>query len=774
VETYYYYQHNWLQGPVSSERLRDLVQSGSIDDETPVWSPAYSGWISVKNVIENESEGAFVVFEDAAALQTQKLAASLHRPDLPSARNMLALRLAREQEFITGDQCSRCLREITEKPNPDLDLLEWLSERGWITASQKATLAMVLQRNATPRLIGGYEIIEELGRGGMGTTYKARQIAMDRIVALKVLQPKLGEDAEYVARFEREARMAARLNHENIATAYEVGSVGGQHYMSMEYVEGEALSDRLAKGGPMREEDAIPIILQICRALQAAYESELVHRDVSPKNIIIKPNGQAKLIDMGLAKSVKADASSFTAVGITVGTPAYISPEQALGKSEIDIRSDIYSLGCVLYEMLTGEPALMGTTVVETLTRHINEPVPPLRSKLPQASERISYVVARMTALKPEDRFQTPNEVIAALTADAETVHTAAAKLVTALPPVREQLAAWEGAEAVEVRLRPDQREYVHLVARALENRLAAMKVDAEAQGYIQTIFAELVANAFDHGCKGVKEGTVRIHMELNEAFFRLEVEDPGAGFPAAEMLERIKREPLNRERRRGIMQILAIAASLSYSPKGNLVKAVYYLPAGESGISIQVANEITYIEIKGKGDLALSEKFVKWVDTMDLTQPQRICLLIRTEWVSSMFVGAVGKLHTRVKEAGSALSVWVEHRSCFRILQQLGLSSFVRLYDSLEMAELALRYESVGAPSPSPAAAALAEARESAKKEEGSLSEPEQPRRRKPGGDSGRQSSGRTPRREVLNHGEAKSATVGWWEKLRRWLGRR
>ncbi len=693
----YYLQDNWLEGPVDADRLKVMIDEGAITQDNPAWTPTFETWTPCSNLLEPSDDETLVSFDDTSFMHTRDLVVQLERMDLPPPRDMLALRIAKEQELITSDQAERCLAEMMEATSEAIDLPRRLHARGWITASQRSHLQTVLDKDSVPKLIAGYEILEELGRGGMGTTYRAKQISMDRDVALKVLLPKLGQDRDYVRRFEREARMAARLNHENIATAYEVGSVAGQHYFSMEYVEGKTVAQMLKEDGRFDEEKAGNITVQVCRALQHAHEHEMIHRDISPKNIIVKADGKVKLIDMGLTKSTDPQASEFTTVGMTVGTPAYISPEQALGKDNVDIRSDIYSLGCVLFEMISGTPPLMGGSAVETLTMHIHTPVPPLKSKCHTASDLICHVVQKMTAMDPDDRFQLPQDVIDGFAADDKTVRMALHAAET-IVPVKKQLAQWVDDEPITITLPVSGRENTHRIAQKLEEKLLAAKADAEFQGYVQTLFAELVANAFDHGCKGLTDGVVRITLELNDAFFRIEVEDPGPGFEAEKMLQKIKNEPVDRERRRGIMQVMNLADSLTY-PSGNHAKAVLYRKSEGSGIVTRESDDIVYIEIKGKGDLALSEEFRRWVDKYSPRKPEKLCLLVRTDWVSSMFVGTIGKLNSKVKNFGCALSVWVEHRSCLKIMEQLGIRSFVRIYDSPETAKMALRYAKIGRP---------------------------------------------------------------------------
>ncbi len=697
----YYLRDNWLQGPITQEELKDRLQQNELEGLTPAWSLEHDGWIPARLfgvMSDNPSldDTALIDYGDTSSEASRTLAAEVELSRLPSPRQYLALRLAKDQELITEGQCQRALQEILENPNENEDLPRHLYARGWITQTQYHTLQSAIRSRSTADAIPGFEILETLGSGGMGTTYKARQISMDRVVALKVLLPKWSRDSNYVRRFEREARMAARLNHENIATAYEVGSFAGNHYLAMEYVEGQTLSARLADAGPFTEGESIRVIKSICRALQHAWQHSLIHRDISSKNVILRKDGVPKLIDMGLARTVGAESSIESTSGVTVGTPAYMSPEQALGREDVDIRSDIFSLGCVFYEMLCGEAPLTGETMLETLSLHINNRVPSVRETAPRVTELTARIIQKMTARDPQDRFQTPQEVIDAFASDVETIRETLPLEAIIVSPVASQIKSWEPDAPVEILLKPAWREYMHLVARKLDEHLEMAEVDPEFQGYVQTAFAELVSNAFDHGCKGVEEGLIKIRMELNDAFFRLEVEDPGPGFPAKEKLQRIKNEPVDRERQRGIIQLLHIVDLLEYSAKGNAVKTVLYRKSGGSGIFEQETDGIHFVQIKGKGDLALTELFKRWAEKYPLDAPRRICLMVRTDWVSSMFVGVLGKFHQCIRESGSAMSVWVEYLSCFRIMQQLGVTSFVRVYNSIDEATLDLRLSKV------------------------------------------------------------------------------
>ncbi|HEU4364649.1 MAG TPA: serine/threonine-protein kinase, partial [Candidatus Krumholzibacteria bacterium] len=223
--------------------------------------------------------------------------------------------------------------------------------------------------------LGNYEIIEQIGAGGMGEVFRARDTRLGRDVALKLLPPAFADDPERLGRFEREARLLAALNHPNIAAIYGLEQAEGKRFLVLELVHGEDLSARIAQG-PIPVEEALPIARDIAEALEYAHEQGIVHRDLKPANIKLTPEGRVKVLDFGLAKALESDegrdprlsqsptvlASSPTGAGVILGTAAYMSPEQARGKS-VDKRSDVFAFGCVLYEMLTGVQAFRGDTV---------------------------------------------------------------------------------------------------------------------------------------------------------------------------------------------------------------------------------------------------------------------------------------------------------------------------------------------------------------------------------------------------------------------------
>ena len=252
-----------------------------------------------------------------------------------------------------------------------------------------------------------------IGGGGMGVVFRATDLRLNRTVALKVLSQMHAQDPETVRRFQNEARSAARLDHENIARVYYVGHDRGLYFIVFEYIEGINLRDLVARSGPLPPERALQLAFQVAQALAHAHSRNVVHRDVKPSNVLITPDGKAKLVDMGLARLHEVDQShDLTASGVTLGTFDYISPEQARDPRNVDIRSDIYSLGCTLFFVLSGRPPFPHGTVLQKLLQHQNEPPPKLRELNPQVPEELAQLVEHMLAKDPAQRFQTPGELI--------------------------------------------------------------------------------------------------------------------------------------------------------------------------------------------------------------------------------------------------------------------------------------------------------------------------------------------------------------------------
>jgi serine/threonine protein kinase len=268
--------------------------------------------------------------------------------------------------------------------------------------------------------LGKYKVLAHIATGGMGTVYKASDEQLGRIVALKVLDTSLAGKPNTLERFRREARHAAKLFHKNIVTLYEYGQTNGRHYLALEYVDGIDLYDYIVRRGRLSPEESRRILVQAVQALDHAYKQGITHRDIKPSNFLLtrdRDRMRVKLTDMGLAR--KADEEDFrvTRAGSTVGTVDYLAPEQARDSAAADIRSDIYSLGCTLYHMLTGNPPFSEGGLGERILKHLQEEPPDVRQFNPSVSEEMWALMRRMLAKRPEDRFQTPAELLKALKA---------------------------------------------------------------------------------------------------------------------------------------------------------------------------------------------------------------------------------------------------------------------------------------------------------------------------------------------------------------------
>ena len=273
-----------------------------------------------------------------------------------------------------------------------------------------------------------YEIAGVLGQGGMAKVFKGTDRVLGRTVAVKVLAPQYADDEGFVARFRREAQAAAGLNHPNIVGVFDTGSQNGVHYIVMEYVEGRTLRDVIRADAPLLPERAIEITDAVARALAAAHESGLVHRDIKPGNIMLTRDGEVKVMDFGIARTTTGDTLTQTAA--ILGTALYLSPEQAQGQP-VDARSDIYSLGCVFYEMLTAHAPFEGDSPVAIAYKHVRE-TPRLPSELnPDVPPELDAVVMKMLAKNPENRYQNAAE----LREDLERVRQGAPTLATPLLP---------------------------------------------------------------------------------------------------------------------------------------------------------------------------------------------------------------------------------------------------------------------------------------------------------------------------------------------------
>lgn len=303
-------------------------------------------------------------------------------------------------------QCPYCSKEILETAIKCKHCCEWLDKSARLTQSQNYTSSN-LTTSVKLALANKYELLEKVGEGGMAVFYKARQINLDRIVALKVIHQNLVYDKEFLDRFHREARIAASLNNPNIVTIYDEGNEKGVHFIAMEYLEGIDLHSLIKQEGRLTEEETIRIAISISEALDYAHKKGIIHRDVKSSNIIITQEGRIVLTDFGIARAVSGTKSSLS--GSVIGTPEYMSPEQAEGK-QIDGRSDLFSLGVVLYECLIGSPPFKADNPLTTIYQIINSNPKPVVDFRSDVSDWLNSCIKKVLNKNPRARFQTGNE----------------------------------------------------------------------------------------------------------------------------------------------------------------------------------------------------------------------------------------------------------------------------------------------------------------------------------------------------------------------------
>jgi formylglycine-generating enzyme required for sulfatase activity len=274
----------------------------------------------------------------------------------------------------------------------------------------------------------------------MGAVYKARQPLLNRLVALKVMSPHLGADPSFVARFVREASAAANLNHPNMVQVYTAGEADGMHFIAMEFVEGESLQKRLHRLGRIESREAIAITVYVAQALQYAWnKAHLIHRDIKPDNVFLSDSGEVKVGDLGLAKSVGGETTELTQTGAAMGSPHYISPEQATGLKDVDFRTDIYSLGCTLYHMLTGKTPYSGDSSMAVMMKHVNDPPPAIFKTWPACPMPLGMLVGKMLAKDRNARPQSYEQLVDDLLAVHEKIKNMEPARAVAVTPAAPQ-----------------------------------------------------------------------------------------------------------------------------------------------------------------------------------------------------------------------------------------------------------------------------------------------------------------------------------------------
>jgi len=263
------------------------------------------------------------------------------------------------------------------------------------------------------KVFGDYELIAKVGKGGMGSVFKARRISTGETVAFKALPPSFAKNENLVARFKREVRILLGLTHENIIQGFDSGQIGNLHFLAMEFVDGKPVSEELKRKGRLKRDRVIAIMAAVARALDYAHSEGLIHRDVKPDNILIRSDGVVKLCDLGLARE-RAD-TGFTMLGAKLGTPKYMSPEQVEGSKSIDGRADVYSLGATAYHLLTGEVPHSAPTGTMIMRAQMFGTIRPIKEVLPGADPVFAAVIEHCLAKDPDDRYQTMDEVVSDL-----------------------------------------------------------------------------------------------------------------------------------------------------------------------------------------------------------------------------------------------------------------------------------------------------------------------------------------------------------------------
>ncbi len=321
--------------------------------------------------------------------------------------------------LATRTEVDFCREQQKQSSDPNQrSLADLLVEHSFVTVNQVKRIRGQIDDKSKSSQIPGYRLLGTCGKGAMATVYKAKQISLNRTVAVKVLPKRLSENPEFVDRFYKEGQAAAKLSHNNIVQAIDVGSTPNQHhYFVMEYIEGKTLFDMMAPppegdGKAFSEAEALDLMIQMADALLHAHERGLIHRDVKPKNIIVTPGNVAKLTDLGLARALDDTVAAQSEAGKAYGTPYYISPEQIRGDVDIDYRADIYSLGATMYHVVTGRPPFEADTPTAVMHKHLRDPLVPPDHINTALSAGISEIVEVAMAKKRDERYPSMKEML--------------------------------------------------------------------------------------------------------------------------------------------------------------------------------------------------------------------------------------------------------------------------------------------------------------------------------------------------------------------------
>lgn len=319
-------------------------------------------------------------------------------------------RLVIDRGLVSDGELQKAIN--SRDADPDGSLADMLLDAGFVTNSQMDRVRSEIESERSTQRIPGYKIMRKLGSGAMATVFLARQISLDRLVAIKVLPRRYSDNADFISRFQKEGRAAAKLNDPNIVAAYDVGNSGDHHYFVMEFVDGDTVYERITQNKRFEEPQAISVTRQVASALRHAHDRGFIHRDIKPKNVMITKDGVVKLADLGLARALSDKEAAEAEAGRAFGTPFYISPEQIRGKVDIGPQADIYGLGATLYHMVTGSVPYKGKTPSEVMHRHLKEPLVAPDHLNPGLSSGLAQVIEMMMAKDPADRYRNAEELL--------------------------------------------------------------------------------------------------------------------------------------------------------------------------------------------------------------------------------------------------------------------------------------------------------------------------------------------------------------------------
>lgn len=320
------------------------------------------------------------------------------------------------QRLVTRKELDACLEKQREmaRGGTQVSISEVMLKAGLLTRRQLQRLGAEGEEpiTAESQLFPGYQVLAKLGAGATAKVFKARQLSLDRLVAIKVLTRKSADNPDFVKRFHDEGRSAAKLNHPNIVQIIDVDTAGEYHFLVLEYIDGKSVGEELVAGKLYSEKEAIEIVVQVARGLEHAASRGFVHRDVKPSNIMLTKERTAKLADLGLARHMTDMKAAMAEYGRVYGTPYYISPEQIRGDSELDFRADIYCLGATFYHMVTGRVPFEGDVPAVVMRKHLHMPLVSPDQVRPSLSTGVSEVIETMMAKDADDRYASLGDLI--------------------------------------------------------------------------------------------------------------------------------------------------------------------------------------------------------------------------------------------------------------------------------------------------------------------------------------------------------------------------